>query len=78
MQSLPTQAAMQHTIGIVSESGTATTTFTVNAKAVADNDTKSPKTGDNNHIALWIALLFVSGGAVATTGVRKKKKHGKD
>ena len=66
----------EHTIGIVSESGTATTAFTVNAKAVADNNTKSPKTGDNSHIALWIALLFVSGGAVATTGVSKKKKHG--
>lgn len=41
------------------------------------NDTKSPKTGDNSHIALWIALLLASGGAVATTGVSKKKKHGK-
>ena len=72
-----TLSAGEHKIGIASESGTATTTFTVNAKAAADNDTKSPKTGDNSHIALWIALLFVSGGAVATTGVRKKKKHGK-
>lgn len=72
-----TLPAGEHTIGIVSESGTATTTFTVNAKAVADNDTKSPKTGDNSHIALWIAVLLASGGAVATTGVRKKKKHGK-
>lgn len=72
-----TLPAGEHTIGIVSESDTATTTFTVNAKAVADNDTKSPKTGDNSHIALWIAVLLASGGAVATTGVRKKKKHGK-
>ena len=39
---------------------------------------KSPQTGDNNHIALWVALLFVSGGAVfGTTVVRKKKKHSK-
>ena len=61
----------EHTIGIVSEGGTATTSFTVNAKAVVENDTKSPQTGDNSHMALWISLLFVSGGAVATTGVRK-------
>lgn len=66
----------EHTIGIVSESGTATTTFTVNAKAVADNDTKSPQTGDNSYMALWIALLFVSGGALIVTGIySRKKKH---
>ncbi len=40
------------------------------------DDTKSPQTGDNSHMALWMALLFVSGGAViGTTLVRKKKKH---
>ena len=39
-------SAGEHTIGIVSTSGTATTTFTVNAKAEADNDTKSPQTGN--------------------------------
>lgn len=72
-----TLSAGEHTVGIVSTNGTATTTFTVNAKAVADNDTKSPQTGDNSHMALWIVLLFVSGGAVATTGVIKKKKRGK-
>ena len=71
-----TLSAGEHTIGIVSESGTATTAFTVNAKAVVENDTKSPQTGDNSHILLWFALLFVSGGAViGTTIVRKKKKH---
>ena len=69
-----TLSAGEHTIGIVSESGTATTTFTVNAKAVADNDTKSPKTGDNSHILLWIALLFVSGGLLTVTGVYGKRK----
>ena len=40
------------------------------------DDTKSPQTGDNSHMALWMALLFVSGGAViGTTLVSKKKKH---
>ena len=42
----------------------------------AENDTDSPQTGDNSHMALWMALLFVSGGAViGTTLVSKKKKH---
>ena len=68
-----TLSAGEHTIGIVSESGTATTTFTVNAKAVVDNDTKSPQTGDNSHMALSIALLFVSGGALIVTGIYSRK-----
>ena len=72
-----TLSAGEHTIGIVSESGTATTTFTVNAKAVVDNDTKSPQTGDNSHMALWIALLFVSGAGVIGTTVYGKKKRAK-
>lgn len=71
-----TLSAGKHTIGIVSESDTATTTFTVNAKAV-DNDTKSPQTGDNSHMALWIALLFVSGAGVIGTTVYGRKKRAK-
>lgn len=72
-----TLSAGEHTIGIVSESGTATTTFIVNAKAVVDNDTKSPQTGDNSHMAFWIALLFVSGAGVIGTTVYGKKKRAK-
>ena len=38
--------------------------------------TDSPKTGDNSNLALWFALLFVSGGAaIGTTVVSRKKKH---
>ena len=72
-----TLSAGKHAIGIVSESGTATTTFIVNAKAVVDNDTKSPQTGDNSYMALWIALLFVSGAGVIGTTVYGKKKRAK-
>ena len=37
---------------------------------------KSPQTGDNSNFALWIALLFVSGGAaIGTTVVSRKKKY---
>ena len=39
---------------------------------------KNPQTGDTSNIALWIALLFVSGGAtIGTTVVSRKKKHNK-
>ena len=37
---------------------------------------KSPQTGDNSNLMLWIALLFISGGAlIGTTVVSKKQKH---
>ena len=37
---------------------------------------KSPQTGDNSNLLLWIALLFVSGGAaIGTTIVSRKKKY---
>lgn len=37
---------------------------------------KSPRTGNASGLALWISLLFVSGGVTGVTaGLRKKKKH---
>ena len=37
---------------------------------------KSPQTGDNSNLLLWITLLFVSGGAaIGTTVVSRKKKY---
>ena len=37
---------------------------------------KSPRTGDNSSLMLWIALLFISGGVVTgTIVVSKKKRH---
>ena len=47
---------------------------TVTAKL--PDDSKSSQTGDNSNLALWIALLFISGGAVTVTTVygRKKKR----
>lgn len=35
-------------------------------------DVSSPKTGDTSNPALWIALLFISGGV---TVISKKKKR---
>ena len=37
---------------------------------------RNPQTGDTSNLALWMALLFVSGGAaIGTTVVSKKKKY---
>ena len=42
------------------------------------DDSKSPQTGDSSNLALWLALLFVSGGAaIRTTAVSRKKKYNK-
>ena len=39
---------------------------------------KSPQTGDTSNLALWIALLFVSGGAaIGTMVISRKKKYNK-
>lgn len=47
---------------------------TVTAKL--PGDPKSPRTGNASDLALWISLLFVSGGVTGVTAaLRKKKKH---
>ena len=47
---------------------------TVTAKL--KDDSKSPQTGDNFNLALWLSLLLVSGGAaIGTTVVSRKKKR---
>ena len=47
---------------------------TVTAKL--KDDSKLPQTGDISNLALWIALLFISGGAaIGTTIVSRKKKY---
>ena len=47
---------------------------TVTAKL--PDDSKSPRTGDNSNIILWIALLIISGGVIqGVTAFGKNKKH---
>jgi len=44
--------------------------------AKLEDGSKSPGTGDTSSLALWLALLFVSGGAaIGTTVVRRRKKY---
>ena len=69
-----TLSSGEHTIGIVSESGTASTTFTVNAKTAVENGTGSPQTGDNSPLALLIVLLLASGCLLAVMVIYGKKK----
>ena len=38
------------------------------------NGTKSPKTGDNSNLALWFAVLFISGGVLTVLGIASRKK----
>ena len=95
-----TLAVGTHTLGIVSQNGTATATFTIKATTEATEPTEpvtptdsakptdpvtptepteptnivSSKTGDNSNLALWIALLFVSGAGIAGTIVFRKRR----
>ena len=49
-------------------------TDTVTAKL--PDDSKSPQTGDNSNLILWIALLIISGGVMkGVTAFGKSKKH---
>ena len=45
------------------------------AAAKPEDDSKSPGTGDTSNLALWIALLFASGGAAVGTTVVSRKKY---
>ncbi len=66
---LDTLAVGEHTITVVYTDGSTDGTFNVHAKA------NSPTTGDHSNMFLWIALLFISGGAVITLTVVDRKKR---
>ena len=58
------------------KSNTATTTTTPSENKPDTGETTEPKTGDTSNIALWIALLFLSGSAaIGTAAVKRKKKY---
>lgn len=84
---LNTLSAGEHTLSIVSENGTASTTFTVEKKAALDNaknggnnNTKntsvnSPKTGDSNGFIWWFVVLLAGVCIITITlAVHEKKK----
>ena len=69
---LETLSVGKHTLAIVSDTGTATTEFTI--KAAVTDDTQSPQTGDDSNIALWIAVLLAAGTALTGTAVYSRKR----
>ena len=64
----------EHTLGIVSESGTATAKFTVKASEIPN---ESPKTGDDNMVAVWSFAAVLSLVVLGFTTVVSKKKRAK-
>ena len=83
----------EHTLAIVSKSGTATAKFTVKAKPVETATPQPtvtpqpqptvqpvspiPSTGDTANPALWFVLLIVSGSALAAIFVLRRKDNRK-
>ena len=89
---LNTLPAGEHTITVLYIDGEATGTFTVGGETsvptgsdqTGDKDssdtrkTDSPQTGDDSNIALWMAVLLVSGAALTGTALySRKRKCGK-
>ena len=62
------------------KSDSATTTPSDNKPSTGETtspktgDTTSPKTGDNSNLALWFAVLFISGGVLTVLGIASRKK----
>ena len=74
---LETLSVGKHTLAIVSDTGTATTEFTIKAAAVTD-DTQSPQTGDDSNVMLWIALMLIAVcGLTGAMVYGQKNKYGK-
>lgn len=79
---LKTLSAGTHKITVVYTDGECSANFEVTkaaseqTKPTDGKDTTSPQTGDNSNLALWFAVLFVSGaGVLGTTVYSKRKKH---
>ena len=79
---LETFSVGNHTLTVMYNDGECSTEFTVNAaksggtKSDTPNEisTKSPKTGYFGSTAFWIAMLFISGGAIFGTVISTEKK----
>ena len=72
---LETLSVGKHTLAIVSDTGTATTDFTIQAAPATGGETQPPQTGDKNNIALWIVILPASAGALGLAVYGKREKQ---
>ena len=72
-----------HKITVVYTDGECSANFEVKqaaseqTKPTGGKDTTSPQTGDNSNLALWLAVLFISGAGVLGTTVYSKRKKAK-
>ena len=66
---LETLAVGEHTLAILSDTGTAATTFTIQAAS------KTPQTGDFGAVRLGIALMMVSGAILSASIVFSAKRR---
>ena len=73
---LKTLSVGKHTLAIVSDTGTATTEFTIKAAPATEDDTQSPETGDDSNIALWIAVMLAAGAGLTATVIYRRKRYG--
>ena len=78
---LKTLSVGTHKITVVYTDGECSANFEVKkaaseqTKPTGGKDTTSPQTGDNSNLALWFAVLFVSGAGVLGTTVYSKRKR---
>ena len=81
---LKTLSVGTHKLTVVYTDGECSTNFEVKkaegdktdpAKSAGDKDTTSPQTGDNSNLALWFAVLFISGGVLTVFSIASKKKR---
>lgn len=68
---LETLSIGKHTLSIITENGTTTTTFTIHEK-------QNVNTGTQNAMILWIGLLVIAAGACSTAVIMNKKKNKKE
>ena len=81
---LNTLTAGEHIIIVLYMVGDAQGTFSIAEKTAeppdtiepTDEDSVSPETGDDFHIAAWIILMLISGGAVLTLFAKHRSKKG--
>lgn len=71
---LETLSVGKHTLAIVSNTGTATTEFSIKAASTTANVTQSAETSDNSNIALWVAVLLVAGAGLTTIVIYRRKR----
>ena len=46
-------------------------------RKTGDGKTKSPETGEYNHLGLYVLLLVISGSAIVGTEIVRKKRSGR-